>query len=202
MKRAALGWLVLSAWWVLMPQIAHAAGFKTSNGLGSGSINVPIAGGCADVSCASGHSCFCADGSIPFKATGGIGAGSAHVEMLMDNSTSTGNANGPCENTGGKVFFTAKNASNTLTFGLAGTYCETNRGNEAIDRGGYTILSGTGSFANAAGTGLFAFGGPGLNSFGSSVMQLQFTGNFNKTGASAATVANPGAAPDNRPSDQ
>lgn len=203
MKRQLVVYLSLTVLIGLTPRIGHAASaFKTSTGLGAG--EVTIAGTCADISCAGGHSCFCAEGTdIPFKATGGIGSGTVHIEMLMDNSNQIANLSGLiCDSAGGVAFFTTSNGKSTLTFGLAGTYCETNPGNSswAGVTGIYTINSGGGSFANAGGSGVFSFGGLGLDAFGTFPAQLQTNGNFNKT-APTSIRSTEGNASSSKPSD-
>src|ERR1700730_7346591 len=83
-----------------------ASAFKTFTGLGTGDITVAFTG-CADISCPS-NTCFCAEGtSIPFSGTGGIGAGTIHIEMLMNNAAQTLTVAGVCEPGGGLVFFTS-----------------------------------------------------------------------------------------------
>jgi hypothetical protein len=60
MKKKVIGYVALIIVIGLLPQRARAASaFKTFSGLGTG--GVVIAGTCADISCAGGHSCFCAE---------------------------------------------------------------------------------------------------------------------------------------------
>jgi hypothetical protein len=190
MKTKVIGYAALIVAIALMPQSARAASnFKTFSGLGAG--DVTISGTCADISCYSGHACFCTEGTdVPFKGTSGIGSGSIHIEMLMDNSTQTGNSAGVCENTGGLAFFTSKNGKNTLTFGLAGTWCQNNPDDSqwAAVNGSFNILSGGGSFSDAGGSGVFSFGGPTLDAFGTGPTQFQLTGSFNKKASAAAAA--------------
>ncbi len=188
MRKNVIGCLVIAVAAALLPRtVSAASAFKTMSALGSGSVVVGFTG-CADITCAG--SCFCAEGTIPFKGTG-IGSGMAHIEMLMDNNTQTENVAGVCENAGGLMFFTVNKSSNALTFGLSGRFCKTNPSNfaPAMDTGGFNILSGEGNLTNAGGSGSFSFGGPTLSETGTGTMQLQLLGSFNKTANTAAIAA-------------
>jgi hypothetical protein len=169
----------------LLSSSAHAGAlYKTFTGLGVGNVSLGLSG-CPDITCPSGHTCFCAEGTFPFKSpgVGGIGAGNVHLEMLMDNNTQTPGVTGDCENGGGKAVFTSTKGGNQLTFALTGSFCQTVQSDSraAVVTGGFTIVPGAGTFSNVGGSGSFSLGDALFTSPGVSVVQLQLSGNFNKT---------------------
>jgi hypothetical protein len=176
----------------LLSSPAHAGSlYKTFTGLGVGNASLALSG-CPDVTCPSGHTCFCAEGTFPFKASGvgGIGAGNVHLEMLMDNNTQTQGVAGDCENGGGNAVFTSTKGGNQLTFALAGSLCQTVQSDSraAVATGGFTIVPGAGTFSNVGGSGSFSLGDALFLSPGNSVVQLQLSGNFNRTAVAPQAV--------------
>jgi hypothetical protein len=193
MKQKLLVFLTFAIFTIAPFSSVYAAGvYKTFSALGVGDVTVAGAG-CGDITCPSSGACFCADGTFPFKATGvgGIGVGNIHVELLMDNNTQSHVVAGICENASGKAFFISAKGGNQLAFGLAGRFCQTDPANTSAATviGSFNISPGSGTFSNAEGTGSFTFGGPGLDHINTSTMQLQMTGNFNKTAINSSVAA-------------
>jgi hypothetical protein len=191
MDRKFTAYLVLLPAIAWMPLVALAASsFKAFTGLGTGDVSVDVMScvmSCPDVTCPPKGVCVCIEAvAFPFKADGGIGSGALLIELQADSNTQTAVVAGVCENASGEALFASTNGKNTLLFGLAGRYCQTNPLDSTVASisGSFNIAPGTGTFAEAAGTGLFSLGGPVVNQVGTSPMEFQLTGSFGKRGTS------------------
>ena len=137
-----------------MAAAQSSAPFKKFNVFAAG----PIAtsnnlSNCPDVQCFSGFCTSC--GTFADLSINGLAGATLSGELVLEVGTSVGFMVGNCSQLHGISTATAKKFS--INFGIQGWVCrDPARSSDHLQfSGNYIVLGGTGSYANAAGTGSF-----------------------------------------------